>query len=189
MKRFSLGLLTGLLAGLLLATATFALAGQPIKLIVNDREIQCDVPPQFVNGRVLVPARFVAEPLGARVEWDEKKRAVVVTNINTPEIKQTKETFSLNNYYTVRQILVSIKTKYPDMEMGRIFYHIVDNKTCRKVDVKQGEFCFDNATGELWFNEQKFYLTPQFPGDRLFFSIAPLVESGILTSSDIQPLP
>lgn len=70
MKRFSTGLIIGLVTGLIVATATFALAANPIKLIVNGQEIQCDVPPQNINGRVLVPARFVAESLGASVTWD-----------------------------------------------------------------------------------------------------------------------
>ncbi|MDI6813424.1 MAG: copper amine oxidase N-terminal domain-containing protein [Desulfitobacteriaceae bacterium] len=80
MKRFSFGLLVGFLVGLVLASTSFALADQPIRLIVNGKEIQCDVPPQLINGRVLVPARFVAEPLGARVEWDEQGQAVVINS-------------------------------------------------------------------------------------------------------------
>lgn len=72
-----------LLAGLLLVTTaatTSAFADQPIKLIVNGQEIQCDVLPQMINDRVLVPARFVAEPLGAKVEWDESNQAVIVSS-------------------------------------------------------------------------------------------------------------
>jgi hypothetical protein len=79
-------LLIGLVAGLIIATATFAIAANPIKLIVNGREIQCDVPPQNINGRVLVPARFVAESLGASVAWDGAKNAVVITSSNTSEL-------------------------------------------------------------------------------------------------------
>lgn len=79
MKRFSTGLLIGLLTGLILATTTFALADNPIKLIVNGKEIQSEVPPQVINGRTMVPARFLAEALGATVAWDEAQNAVVVT--------------------------------------------------------------------------------------------------------------
>ena len=58
MKRFSTGLIVG----------------------INGQEIQCDVPPQNINGRVLVPARFVAESLGASVAWDAANNAVVITS-------------------------------------------------------------------------------------------------------------
>lgn len=80
MKKFSFGVIFGLLVGLLIGTASFAIANQPIKLVVNGQEIQCDVPPQNINGRVLVPARFVAEALGANVEWDVANNAVVVNS-------------------------------------------------------------------------------------------------------------
>ncbi len=175
MKKFFIGFFLGVF---LCFTGLAAAAQDPIKLIVNGREIQCDVPPQLINGRVLVPARFVAEPLGARVEWDEQGQAVRVISVSTPEEKQMKKSASINNYYTARQILVSIKKKYPNMK-----YVSRDN-----AEVKQGEFRFDNRTGELWFNEQKFLLPKKSPDSLLYFSISPLIEAKILISSDIQPL-
>lgn len=44
--------LVGLVVGLIMATATFALADNPIKLIIDEQEIQCDVPPQNINGGI-----------------------------------------------------------------------------------------------------------------------------------------
>lgn len=56
---------------ILLSTVTvMAFAADPIKLIVNGREIKTDVPPQLINGRTMVPIRWVAESLGADVQWD-----------------------------------------------------------------------------------------------------------------------
>lgn len=78
MKRFSAGLLTGLLIGLLLAGTTMAFANSSIKLIINGKEIACDVAPQIINGRTMVPARYVAENLGASVGWDKNNNAVVI---------------------------------------------------------------------------------------------------------------
>jgi hypothetical protein len=86
-------LLIGLVTGLIVATATFAMAANPIKLIVNGQEIQCDVPPQNINGRVLVPARFVAESLGASVTWDSTNNAVVITS-GTPLVVERKDVSS-----------------------------------------------------------------------------------------------
>jgi len=70
--------------GALLSACAFAYADQPIKLIVNGKEIQCDVPPQNINGRVLVPARYVAEALGATVEWDTANNSVIITGKTEP---------------------------------------------------------------------------------------------------------
>lgn len=58
--------------------ATVAFATNPIKLIVNGQEIKPDVPPQIINGRTMVPVKWVAEALGADVEWDDKNRAVII---------------------------------------------------------------------------------------------------------------
>lgn len=70
----------GFCIGLLLATSIMTLAsGQPIKLIVNGAEVFSDVPPQIINSRTMIPARPLAEALGAKVEWDSENNSVVVT--------------------------------------------------------------------------------------------------------------
>jgi len=45
----------------------------------KDEEKVIDVAPLIRNGRTMLPARFVAEALGAAVNWDEIKRTVTVT--------------------------------------------------------------------------------------------------------------
>ena len=46
---------------------------------VNENEITLDVPAQIVNDVTLVPVRFVAESLGAKVEWNGEKALVTIT--------------------------------------------------------------------------------------------------------------
>jgi len=58
--------------------ATVAFVDNPIKLFVNGQEIKPDVPPQIINGRTMVPIRWVAEALGADVEWEETNNGGVV---------------------------------------------------------------------------------------------------------------
>ena len=41
-----------------------------------------DVAPKIVNERTMLPARFVAENLGAKVDWDEENRIVTVPGKN-----------------------------------------------------------------------------------------------------------
>ncbi len=41
-----------------------------------------DVAPKVVNDRTMLPARFIAENLGATVEWDGKKQLVTITGKN-----------------------------------------------------------------------------------------------------------
>ena len=48
-------------------------------MYVNDNPQEIDVVPQIVEGRTLLPIRWIAEPLGAEVGWDGNERKVTVT--------------------------------------------------------------------------------------------------------------
>lgn len=42
--------------------------------IVQGNEVSLDVPAQIINGRTIVPLRFIGESIGAKVEWDVENR-------------------------------------------------------------------------------------------------------------------
>lgn len=46
---------------------------------VSNSFITLDVPPTVKNGRIMVPARFIAESLGAKVIWDNNTHSVIIT--------------------------------------------------------------------------------------------------------------
>ena len=72
-------ILLGILIGIFIpCTAVFAQS--QIKLIVNGKEIQSDVPAQVINGRTMVPAKALAEALGATVSWNAQENAVTITS-------------------------------------------------------------------------------------------------------------
>ncbi|MBC7195354.1 MAG: copper amine oxidase N-terminal domain-containing protein [Caldisericia bacterium] len=48
-------------------------------MYVNDLPQEIDVPPQIVEGRTYLPIRWVAEPLGAEVNWDGKEKKVTIS--------------------------------------------------------------------------------------------------------------
>ena len=50
---------------------------------VFGEQIVNDVAPIIRNDRTMLPARFVAEALGASVEWDEAAQKVTITKENT----------------------------------------------------------------------------------------------------------
>lgn len=54
---------------------------------VNGQVIEIDVPATIVNGRTMVPARFIAESLGAEVGWEGETSTVTIqtAKIPTPE--------------------------------------------------------------------------------------------------------
>lgn len=52
-------------------------------MFVNDSPKVIDVPPIIIEGRTLLPIRWIAEPLGAEVSWDGNERKVTVILSNT----------------------------------------------------------------------------------------------------------
>ncbi len=71
--------LAGFLVGCILTFSFGAYAASPIRLVVNNKLVTSDVPPQMINGRVMVPARALSEALGAEVEWIPASNMVSVT--------------------------------------------------------------------------------------------------------------
>ena len=52
----------------------------PVSITLNGQPVESDVRPYIdSNSRTMVPARFIAEALGASVEWDGEKRKVQIT--------------------------------------------------------------------------------------------------------------
>jgi hypothetical protein len=47
--------------------------------VVNGKAVQMDVPATIMNGRTMLPVRFVSEHLGADVQWEELTKTVTIT--------------------------------------------------------------------------------------------------------------
>ena len=54
-------------------------AEETVKILVNGKEITSDVPAQIIDGRTMVPVRYVAEALGAKVDWVSNFNRVTIT--------------------------------------------------------------------------------------------------------------
>ena len=51
-----------------------------IKVNVDGKNIEFDVPPRAINGRTMVPVRAIFESLGATVNWDANTNTAYATN-------------------------------------------------------------------------------------------------------------
>lgn len=101
MKKFLSGFLCcAVLCSIFVFTGN-TIANSPIKLVVNGNTINCDVPPQIINGRVMVPARYVAENLGASVVWHSDYNTVVVTSNNNAALNDLPK--NTNNAQAAQQ--------------------------------------------------------------------------------------
>ena len=85
-----------------------------MKLYKNDEVIELDVPARLINCRTLVPARAVSEGMGAKVDWDNENRRVIITTKETvtPEkydFNQLSETDKKNLYESLSGIRYSFE--------------------------------------------------------------------------------
>lgn len=109
---------------------TIAFADNPIKLFVNGQEIKPDVPPQLINGRTMVPIRWVAEALGADVHWSNN-RVIKLTSVVERPILFTRIAFSKDWRKTTKppyQELPELRELY-----NQNFYVITGNSEGSKV--------------------------------------------------------
>ncbi len=141
MKRFAVGLVVGFL----LASAIGVAASSNIRLIVNGQKINPDVPPQIIDGRVMVPARFVAEPLGATVEWDGENNTVIVTDkskVADPIVEKNNLIHGkeLHDVYGITITLVDPKT------VPLVYTLSKNNHTIETTD-------YYEINGKLYFNK------------------------------------
>ncbi|MFZ5647344.1 MAG: copper amine oxidase N-terminal domain-containing protein [Bacillota bacterium] len=59
-----------------------------ITAYIDGKVFFLDVPPTILDGRTMIPVRFLAESLGARVEWDNDSREISIY-LNDKNIKMT----------------------------------------------------------------------------------------------------
>jgi hypothetical protein len=76
-KRISFTVLV--LSALLLIAAAPLSAAPDISVILDGQTLSFDVPPQLVNGRMLVPLRAIFEAMGASIDWDGDTQTVTAT--------------------------------------------------------------------------------------------------------------
>jgi len=79
---------------------------------LNVNSITLDVPPAVINGRTMVPTRFIAESLDAQVNWDGQTRTVSIVTGDAPIIAvrtMPAEVISITDGDTIRVRLESGK--------------------------------------------------------------------------------
>lgn len=113
----------------------------PIKIIMNEEELNFDVPPRIINGRTLVPLRSVFEKIGAEVLWNEKLRTVNI------KCHQKNITLKIDNNIAVVDGVNKIVDVPPKIIKGRTLvplrfisenldYNVYWDSTARTINIK-----------------------------------------------------
>lgn len=77
----------------------------------NGKSIDLDVSAKIVNGRTLVPVRFVSEALGCNVEWAAETQTVIITDRDITVYSDPQKRFKIfypRNWLTHEQIEMDI---------------------------------------------------------------------------------
>lgn len=61
-------------------------ASDEIKVILNGKPLDTDVPPIIISGRTMLPLRSILEALGATIDWNSSTRTVTATKDGTTVI-------------------------------------------------------------------------------------------------------
>ena len=78
MKKRIKALVMGVTLIITLLVGSVGFTANDITVKLNGHTLNFDVPPQVINGRTMVPIRFVAENLNAEVSWDDKDRCITI---------------------------------------------------------------------------------------------------------------
>lgn len=75
-----------------------ALAGQEIRILVNQVTIYPDAPPYIKDGRTMVPLRAIAESMEARVDWNASEQRIdLIRNVDKIRLWIGKKDAYVNN--------------------------------------------------------------------------------------------
>lgn len=69
--------------------------------LVNGNPVSLDVPARVVNGRTIVPLRFLSENLGANVQWVEADRLVLITTGQGANTVVTRNQVTTRKFATI----------------------------------------------------------------------------------------
>lgn len=112
------------------------------KLDNNTTKITLDSEPVIINGRTLVPLRFIAESLGKIVSWDSNSKTAIIndegyvdTNINTNTNTNVIANTNNDDYY-----MNAIKNKSPEL------YNFLKNQSDNmKVNITRNYTDYENS--------------------------------------------
>jgi hypothetical protein len=97
---------------------------------VNGKTVTIDVPAQAINGRTLVPLRFVSESFGAEVEWDGPNKVIdiYVWKLESDLFFSTDTVGNVKSELTEDQFLAYMDTMNDNEELINVttWVHLLD---------------------------------------------------------------
>ena len=87
----------------LAATLLFSVSvTDKIAVVLDGKQVFFDVPPQIINDRTLVSARFAAEAFGGKVSWDGATRTVYMQSAAAMPVSEKSSSVCSTHTFDVR---------------------------------------------------------------------------------------
>lgn len=139
---------------------------------INGKSIMLDVPPMIVDGKTLVPVRFVGEALDATVNWDGGKKEVTVLSGNIllnmkvgKSLPSQKEIPATTLYNAIYNGLVNLKDRV-DVSKFTTNYNVAFKVLDQILEDHPEVYYFDHSKSLFWSNGI-FELKYKFPKERI----------------------
>lgn len=129
---------------------------------VNGEEKMLDVPATIINGRTMIPARFVAEELGFVVGWVDSTRTVTINSPEKPEephviTGQVTEVLAEKGTSKNANTIVTVQMSEPLKGLGSYSTTMLNSPDRFVLDVK--DFLVDSKVSDLTYNQEDSPLT------------------------------
>jgi len=182
-------IITGIIIGATLSTSIAFADLSEVKLIINGKQIQSDVAPQMINGRVFVPVRLVSENLGANVKWDNVNNSVIIDSCGEQQTTKSiqsqistnntqDEYVEIKNYHDSRG---SLGNNPPVKYKGNVYFPLWYIIRISNLHEK-----YDESTKILSFKDSNIKLDTTNKNDFIIYKDRTYIKNGILCNISIS---
>lgn len=132
-------------------TVTISYLNTVIKLVINSKtakinskEVEMEIPAKLINGKTMIPARFVAENLGMEVGFDTKTDTIIINNkpesTKEPEAEKNGEVAVLYEKYETNAENLSMSIRLKTDKKAETNAFVLTEPSRIVVDVLSGSF-------------------------------------------------
>lgn len=117
-------------------------------LSVNGKSVTMDTVAELKNGRVFIPLRFIAESLGAKIDFDDKTRTVLITS-DDPSVGK----HNLGNFKELKVVTtfpIVLEAGGLKLTVHDVYLYKADSKEAKDLHKKYKFQYFDRAKYIVW---------------------------------------
>lgn len=96
--------------------------------IVNGSQMELDVPAIAIDGRTLVPVRFIGESLGANVNYDKENKIVIIEKKEVPDVPDPIFLPNIYGLYYFEENVYLSTDQLPEELANAVYWHTIGSE-------------------------------------------------------------